>query len=228
MCKILRQTREIFAMEHPFSDRPVFLIVSNKLFYQREPFGILRAWTTARPNGYGERRPHEVVYAVIYLCFHRLLCRFVGLSGIKPLCQKGEVTMLKRLTALLVLICFVTTGCATRHVSAHSQPAPSSANQSKEVTEIKKKAVNLGVGCKVSVRLFGGKKLKGQILEITDDYLVLQSVSDGTIRSQRLAFPTIMAIHKQGLSTGTQALIGVGVGAGIMLGLLLLVAASID
>ena len=123
--------------------------------------------------------------------------------------------MLKQLTALLVLICFVTTGCATRHVSAHSQPAPSSANQSKEVTEVKKKAVNLGVGCKesndaaklkrkaamnitnssVTVRLHSGEKLKGRILWVTDESLALQWISNGRVESKTVELATVSQIR---------------------------------
>lgn len=136
--------------------------------------------------------------------------------------------MLKQLMALLILLCFTLTGVIANPVPRPKASDAAATAGAKNIAQIRKKALESGVDVKVRVRLRNGEKLQGRITDITDESLAIQYVSAGKLESQRLSYADIADIHRtEKLSTGAWIAIGAGIGAGTVVTVLAILAASL-
>ena len=84
----------------------------------------------------------------------------------------------------------------------------------------------LPIGSRVRVTLTNGDRLRGTLMKVTDDVVVLQENARIPEAPRQLAMPTIRSVEpdRPG-STGRAIAIGAAVGAGAALGVLALIAA---
>ncbi len=136
--------------------------------------------------------------------------------------------MLRKLTTLFVLLCFTISGTMAGTFPNQTTSGSSSAVKSKDVEELRKKAIRAGIDSKVIVRLGNGEKLRGRLAEIKDDAITVQYASDTKLESKDLNFSTIADIRRaEGMSTAAKVVVGAGIGAGIALTSLAILAAML-
>lgn len=109
---------------------------------------------------------------------------------------------------------------------------PAMARQRRDLPDVWRGfAERLEVGSFVNVRLLSGEKVKGHLIEVGGDVMRIKPKTRIPVPIRDLPFANIESIERQkeGLSPGVKVLIGIGVGAGAILGgLLLFVAAVYD
>ena len=107
---------------------------------------------------------------------------------------------------------------------------PSSfAERRQEAPEIWKSfAARLEVGALVRVQLADGTKVKGNVIQVTEDALRIKPMTRIPVPMRDLRFTDIrdIARQKEQLSPGAKVLTGIGVGAGAALGMFLIFLAT--
>jgi hypothetical protein len=90
-------------------------------------------------------------------------------------------------------------------------------------------AEKLEAGAFVSVRLQSGAKVKGHLIQVAGDTLRVKPKTRIPVPIRDLPFADIESIQRQkeGLSPGVKVLMGIGIGAGAILGGLLIFLAAV-
>jgi len=90
-------------------------------------------------------------------------------------------------------------------------------------------AEKLEAGALVSVRLQSGAKVKGHLIQVAGDTLRVKPKTRIPVPIRDLPFADIESIQRQkeGLSPGVKVLMGIGIGAGAILGGLLIFLAAV-
>lgn len=93
---------------------------------------------------------------------------------------------------------------------------------------IKEQALLIPVGSIVEVKLQDKRKIRGRIGQATDEGFSVQHVRDGKVVDEKVAFQEVKSIkqREQGMSTAAKVGLGVAAGAGGLLVILLILAAT--
>lgn len=116
------------------------------------------------------------------------------------------------------------------YVPALARSKTGSSNQEQSVEQIKTKLAKIGVGekARATVRLKNGTKLKGYVAEVRDTEFVIRDRK--TNEPHTVSFQDVAKVESnRGHSTARNIAIGVGIGAGAILGILaILIYQSLD
>lgn len=101
-------------------------------------------------------------------------------------------------------------------------------NDAATINKIKANVSKRGTGekARVNVKMLNGTKMKGFISQTGEDSFTL--TDSKTKQTSTLAYSDIAQVKKQGMSTGTKILIGVGVGIAVTAVVLAVAARNLD
>jgi hypothetical protein len=122
-----------------------------------------------------------------------------------------EKPMLNKLVSLALTLLVMSSSAGINLVHASSQERPASAT-----AKIKQRIIKRGVGekARIEVTLLDGTKLKGYISEAGEDSFVVVTNSNATIRT---TYSQVKQVKGTGLSTGKKVLMWLGIAAGVLL-----------
>ena len=111
------------------------------------------------------------------------------------------------------LIIALSVAASFKAVYANSQDE----KQARSAAKVKQKISELGTGknARVEVQLKDGTKLKGYVSEIKDDSFVVIGSESGAVTP--IAYSQVKRLKGRGLSTGAKILVWLGVTAGVLL-----------
>jgi hypothetical protein len=132
--------------------------------------------------------------------------------------------------ALLLCLALATPGCASAggvryqgiSYQGVQQAAPSGADPALFVSYVKA----LPIGSRVKVTIMNGDRIRGTLMQVTGDAIVVQENTRVPEAPRQLAIATLRAVEPDtGGGAGRAIAIGAAVGAGAALGVLMLIAA---
>jgi hypothetical protein len=124
--------------------------------------------------------------------------------------------MLNRLIALIIVLALV---------------SPAAAQTSSNPDVWRAFAAKIDVGSRVKVRLAGGERFTGTLIQAAPDDLVVQPRTRVPVPVQRVPYDAIVSLERdeaRGIGAGKAVAIGVASGVGAFLGTLLILVATLD